>query len=101
MQLIDCFPEGWKLIIKENYEKAINLIIHDHRLIKNSKVITSDKLTSIDIFSVLTSKIQNKHSFNIYFKICFITIILTGQQSTYYHALLHIIPIHNLFDTKS
>ena len=45
--------EKWKFIIKENYENATNLIIHDHLLIKGSKVIALDKLTSTEIYSLL------------------------------------------------
>ena len=50
LQLIDYIPEKWKFIIKENYENATNLIIHDHHLIKGSRVTTLDKLTSTEIF---------------------------------------------------
>ena len=67
VQLVDSIPERWKFIIKENYENATNLIIHDHRLIKGSRVITLDKLTPIEIYSILISKVQNKPSSNIYF----------------------------------
>ena len=42
-------------------------IIHDHQLIKGSKVIALDKLTSTEICSVLISKVLNKPSSNIYF----------------------------------
>ena len=43
-----------------------NFIIHDHHLIKGLRVITLDKITSIEIYSVLISKIQNKPSSNAY-----------------------------------
>ena len=49
LQLIDSIPQRWKIIIKENYENATNLIIHDHHLVKESRVITLDKLTSTEI----------------------------------------------------
>ena len=38
LQLVDSIPERWKYVIKENYENATNLIIHDHHLIKGSRV---------------------------------------------------------------
>ena len=50
-----------KIIIKESYENATNPIIHDHHLVKGSRVITLDKLT-------LTSRAQNKPSSNVYFE---------------------------------
>ena len=40
LQLIGSNPQRWKVIIKENYENATNLIIHDHHLVKGSRVIT-------------------------------------------------------------
>ena len=55
-------------MIKENYKNANNIIIYDHHLVKGSRVITLDKLTSIEIYSILISKAQNKPSSNIYFK---------------------------------
>ena len=49
LQLVDSIPERWKVIIKENYENATNLIIHDHNLIFGSRVITLDKLAPTEI----------------------------------------------------
>ena len=71
------------------YQKTIKmqLIIHDHHLIKGSRVITLDKLTSTEIYSILILKVQNKTFSNIYFeKTCSMTLILTGQQFICYHA---------------
>ena len=68
VQLIDSIPEKWKFIIKKNNEVAANLITHDHHLIKGSRVITLDKLTSTEIYSILTLKVKNKPSSNIYFE---------------------------------
>ena len=68
VQLIDSIPEKWKFIIKKNNEVAANLITHDHHLIKGSRVITLDKLTSTEIYSILILKVHNKTSSNIYFK---------------------------------
>ena len=52
----------------KNYENASNFVIHDHHLIKDSRVIALDKLTSTEICSILISKVQNKPSTNIYFE---------------------------------
>ena len=68
MQLKDSIPEKWKFIIKKNNEVAANLITHDHHLIKGSRVITLDKLTSTEIYSILILKVQSKPSSNIYFE---------------------------------
>ena len=90
----------WKFIIKKNYKYAANLIIHDHHLIKGSRVITLDKLTSNEIYLILISNVKNKHLVFIP-KICLMTMILTGQQLICFHALPRVIPINDLFDTKS
>ena len=45
-----------------------NLIIHDHHLVKGSRVITLDKLISTEICSILISRAHNKPSSNIYFE---------------------------------
>ena len=39
-QLIGAIPEGWKFIIKETHESTTNLIIHDHHVIKGSRILT-------------------------------------------------------------
>ena len=66
VQLIDSIPEKWKFIIKKDDEIAANLTTHDHHLIKGSRVITLDKLTSTKIYSILTLKVKNKP--DIYFE---------------------------------
>ena len=76
-------------------------MIHDHDLIKSSRVISLDKITSTKICSILISKVQNKTSSNIYLKIYLMAVILTVHQSIYYHALSRIIPICNRLGTES
>ena len=44
------------------------MIVHDHHLIKGSRVKTLDKLTSTEIYSILISKVQSKPSSTIYFE---------------------------------
>ena len=63
--MADSIPQIWKIIIKEDYENATNLIIHDHHLVKGSRVITSHKLTSTEIYSILILRAQNKLFSNI------------------------------------
>ena len=47
---------------------ATSFIIHNRHLIQSSRVITSDKLASTEIYSIFISKVQNKPSSNIYFE---------------------------------
>ena len=53
---IDSIPQRWKINIKVNYENATNLIVHDYHLVKGSRVTTSDKVTSTEIYSFKSSK---------------------------------------------
>ena len=49
-------------IFKENFENATNVIIHDHHLVKRSRLITLDKVTSTERDSILILKALNKPS---------------------------------------
>ena len=79
LQLIDSISQRWKIIMKETYENDANLISHEDYLVKGSRVITSDKLTSTEIYSIFTSRSQNKPSSNITLKIRIAIIIMTVQ----------------------
>ena len=68
LQLISAIPEGWKFIIKQTHESTTNLIIHDHHVIKERRILTLDKLSSTEIYAILISKVQNKPSSNFYFE---------------------------------
>ena len=48
LQLISAIPEGWKFIIKETHQSATNLIIDDHHVIKGSRILMLDKLSSAE-----------------------------------------------------
>ena len=49
-------------IFKENFENATDVIIHDHHLVKGSRFITLDKVTSAERDSILIFKALNKPS---------------------------------------
>ena len=53
--MIDSIPERWKFIIKENYENATNLFIHEvHHLIISIKVLVFNWL-----FFVIHKEVSN------------------------------------------
>ena len=56
VQLMDSIQKNGNLSLKRKNEVAANLITNDHPLIKGSRVITLNKLTSIVIYSILTLK---------------------------------------------
>ena len=68
LQSIDSIPQRWNIIIKETTEMLSILSFHDHHLVKGSRVITLDKLTSTGTYSISILRAQNKLFFNIYFE---------------------------------
>ena len=48
LQLINPIPEKWKLTIKQSSSAAKNLTIHGHHLIKCSRILILEKVTSKD-----------------------------------------------------
>ena len=53
---MDSIQKNGNLSLKRKNEVATNLITNDHPLIKGSRVITLNKLTSTVIYSILTLK---------------------------------------------
>ena len=68
LQLISAIPEAWTFIIKKTHESTTNLIIHDHHVIEDSRILALDKLSFTEIYTILISKVQNKPSSNFYFE---------------------------------
>ena len=68
MQLIQAIPLICKQNIndsKKNVEKSY--VVQDHHLIKNTRIITLDKLTAREIYSVLLLSSGNTPAFQKYF----------------------------------
>ena len=68
LQLKHAILPNWKTTICSNLLYVNNLLIHDHHLIKGSRALSLDKLTSKEIYSLLISKIRSKPLSNIYFE---------------------------------
>ena len=69
--LINSIPEKWKLTIKKSSSDAKNLVIHDHHLIKGSRILILEKLTSKEPYQILISSRTNKVTSVMYFEIKF------------------------------
>ena len=68
-QLIHAIPQIWKDKIKQNLSKnESNLLVLNHHLIKNARILTLDKLTVKKIYSVLISSLKNKPTSQNYFE---------------------------------
>ena len=63
-----CYPHKWKTIIKQNPGNANELLIQDHHLIKEAQILTLEKLSSKELYSILIIKSTNKPSSNVYFE---------------------------------
>ena len=61
------YPRKMEIYHQRKLRKC-QCIIHDHPLRKISRAITLDKLKSTGIYSILTSKTQNRLLSNIYFE---------------------------------
>ena len=68
-QLIYAILQIWKNKIKQNLTKSeSNLLNLNHHLIKNARILTLDKLTAKEIYSVLISSLKNKPTCQSYFE---------------------------------
>ena len=67
LQLRHAIPHKWKTIIKQNPGNVSDLLIHDHHLIIGAQILTLEKLSSKELYSILLTKFTNKPSSNVYF----------------------------------
>ena len=65
---MNSIPEKWKLTIKQSSSGAKNLIIHGHHLIKGSRILILEKLTSKELYQILISSRTNKVTSVTYFE---------------------------------
>ena len=75
LQFINSFPERWTLTIKQSSSDAQNLIIHGHHLIKSSRILILEKLTSKELYQILISSGTIKVMSVAYFEISLMQII--------------------------
>ena len=67
LQLKHAIPHKWRTIIKHNPGIVRDLLIHDHNLIKGARILTLEKLSSKESYSILITKFTNKPSSNVCF----------------------------------
>ena len=60
LQLQHAIPHKWKTIIKQNTGNVSDRLIHDHHLIKGTRISTLEKLPSKELYSILITKFTNK-----------------------------------------
>ena len=70
-----------------------NLLIQDHHLIKWVQILTREKLSSKELYSILITKFTNKPSSNVYFEKVFLNMEFDWKNI---YILPHVLrPIQN------
>ena len=59
IQVINAIPEMWKKSIKQTSENTSLLIVTDHDLLRGSRIIILEKLSSKELYSLLISAIDH------------------------------------------
>ena len=86
LQLKHSILHKWKSIIKQNSSSVGELLIHDHHLIKEARILTLEKLSSKEFYSVLITKFTNTSSSNVYFEKIFPNMKPDWRKTIYYQA---------------
>ena len=80
-QLIHAIPQTWKDKIKQSLSKnESNLLVLNHHLIKNARILTVDKLTAKEMYSISISSLKNKPTSQNYSENSFPTYIVDWKQ---------------------
>ena len=67
LQTIDTLPNTWKDIILKDKGNAINLVIFDHHILRNSQICSLNKLTNIELNLILVEENTVKPTAQHYF----------------------------------
>ena len=60
-----------KANIKQSPGNVSNLLIQDNYIVKGARILTPEKLSSKELYSILITKFTNEHCSNVYFDIIF------------------------------
>ena len=109
LQLRHTIPHNWITIIKQNPCNVSDLFIYDHHVIKGARILTLEKLSSKELYSLLI-KFTNKPSSNVYFEKIFPNMKLDWRKiyilphittvNTYLHSFQYRILNNILFLNK-
>ena len=67
LQLINAIPEMWKKCIRQTSENTSLLVVKNHHLLRGSRIIILEKLSSKELYSLLVSAMNNKPISQKYF----------------------------------
>ena len=80
LQLINAIPEMWKKCIKQTLENTSLLVVKDHHLLKGSRIIILEKLSSKELYSLLISAIEHQPTSQKFFDNLFPNIELPWKE---------------------
>ena len=66
LQLTDAIPKAWRNIVQNNINNNSSLI--DHHIIRSTRIVPINKLTTRELYSTLMSNIENKSTSQIFFR---------------------------------
>ena len=67
-QIVNSIPKTWKKLLKESHSDSSNLVLLDHRLLKNNRSLSLDEMNSKEIYSIIISSKFNIPTSRIYFE---------------------------------
>ena len=80
LQLVNAIPEMWKKCIKQTSENTSLLVVKDHHLLRGSRIIILEKLSSKELYSLLISAIDHQPTSQKYFDNLFPNIELPCKE---------------------
>ena len=82
LQLINAIPEMWRKCIKQTSENTSFLVVKDHHLLRGSRTIILEKLSSKELYSLLISAIDHQAVLQKYLDIIYFLILnYLGKRS--------------------
>ena len=80
LQFINAIPEMWQKCIKQTSENISLLVVKDHHLLRGSRIIILEKLSSKELYSLLISAIEHQPTSQKYFDNLFANIELPWKE---------------------
>ena len=66
LQLTDTISKTWKDIVQNNINNNGSLTFKDHHILQSTRILSINKLTARELYSILMSNIENKPTSRIY-----------------------------------
>ena len=67
IQIVNSIPKTWKKVLEESQSDSSNLVLLDHKLLKNNRILGIEKINSKEIYSIIILSKVNLPKSRIYF----------------------------------